>query len=139
MLGRVTSKLTIAATRRANSGVVMCSRNMGGHGPKKAATPYDLPAGPGYSDVAYPFGLGPGYKTEGFEVITLVTYLACFGYVAFGLAAKENDSFNDWCRREALAREKHIANGGAVEFGKYYQSSSYEEDALDNMPVPAQR
>jgi len=120
-------------------GTFVGRRNMGGHGPKKASTPYDAPAGPGYGETAYPFGLGPNYKSEGFEAITIITYVACFGYVAFGLASKEDDSFNSWCRREALAREVLVANGGEVEFGKYYQSTEYEQTSLDNMPSPIER
>ena len=139
MLGRVTSVLASTASRSSRMGTVVGRRNMGGHGPKKAATPYDVPAGPGYGETAYPFGLGPNYKSEGFEVITIITYVACFGHVAFGLASKEDDSFNNWCRREAIAREEHVANGGEVEFGKYYQAVGYEETEVDTMPSPVER
>jgi hypothetical protein len=40
-----------------------------------------------------------------------------------------------WARREALAREKVVENGGEIEFGKWYQTVQFQEDEIDNMPV----
>lgn len=40
-----------------------------------------------------------------------------------------------WARREALAREKVVENGGEIEFGKWYQSVQFQEDEIDNMPI----
>jgi hypothetical protein len=43
--------------------------------------------------------------------------------------------FQAWARREAIAREKIMENGGEVEFGKWYQSAKFEETEIDLMPV----
>lgn len=39
-----------------------------------------------------------------------------------------------WARTEALARERVIANGGKVEFGKYYSAHTFSETELDKVP-----
>jgi len=105
-----------------------------GHGPTKPAGPYDLPHGPAYPEEAYPFGLSPDRKTEGWEVITWATYALCFCALVFGMSAKSNDSFTDWARREALAREQVKENGGEIKFGTYYQNAEYEDDEIDTTP-----
>lgn len=123
---------------------VQQTRKMGGHGhdahghaPHKPAGPYDLPHHNAYPDEAYPFGLSPGKQTEGWEYITLLTYAGCFIALTFGMATKSNDSFTDWARREAIARESVKENGGEIEFGKYYQNAEYElsGDQGDAMPT----
>ena len=132
MIGRVASRLV----RPGVGPTVPLRRAMGG-APKKAATPYDIPKGQAYPDQAYPLGLTPDWKPQGWEGVTIVTYIACTVAIVFGVGNKEDDSFKGWCRREALAREKHEENGGEVEFGKYYSAPSYtlEEGNLDAMPV----
>jgi hypothetical protein len=42
-----------------------------------------------------------------------------------------------WARREALAREAVIANGGEIQFGVYYNNKQYDEggDCGDSMPT----
>ena len=115
----------------------------GGHGgAHKPAGPYDLPHHAAYPETAYPFGLSPTRKTEGWEAFTWVTYAACFAALAFGLSAKGNsDSFTEWARREALARETVKENGGEVVFGTYYANASYEEagDCGDTMAKVAEK
>jgi len=109
----------------------------GGHGhhdAHKPPAPYDLPHSAPYPSEAHPFGLVPGAPAEGWELITYSTYLACFLLLTVGMSSKENDSFTAWARREALAREEVVANGGEIEFGKYYQNRGYEETEMDTMP-----
>ncbi len=121
-----------------NSAIAVPRRALGG-GPKKAATPYDLPKTHPYPDQAYPLGLVPGAKSEGWEGVTIVTLLACTIVIVFGTNAKDDDSFKSWCRREALAREAHTENGGEVEFGKYYQKVDFApNDFNDAMPERAE-
>ena len=55
--------------------------------------PYSLPKGEAYPNEAYPFGLGPGSKPEGWEAITYICYVGCTLWLVGGLAFKENDSF----------------------------------------------
>jgi len=114
-------------------------RFAGAHGHEhghKPAGPYDLPHPAAYPDTAYAFGLSPGKGTEGWEYITLFTYVGCFAVLAFGLSAKGNsDSFTEWARREALARDLIKENGGEIVFGTYYQTAQYEEgDGVDALP-----
>ena len=40
-----------------------------------------------------------------------------------------------WARREALAREKVVENGGTIEFGKWYQYPTFTAEGIDNMPT----
>lgn len=35
--------------------------------------------------------------------------------------------FQEWARREAIARKKVVDNGGEVKFGKYYMYTTFEE------------
>ena len=106
------------------------------HGaPHKPAGPYDLPHGHHYPSEAYPLGMVPGKKAEGWEGIVMLTYASCFLILTAGMSMKENDSFTDWARREAQAREQVVENGGTVEFGKYYQVAEYEQgDEIDVAP-----
>ena len=99
--------------------------------------PYSLPKGEAYPSEAYPFGLGPGSKPEGWEAITYICYFGCTLWLVVGLSLKEDDSFKAWARREALAREVAVENGEEIEFGKYYSAGSrgFEEDEMDTMPV----
>ena len=55
--------------------------------------PYSLPKGEAYPNEAYPFGIGPGSKAEGWEAITYICYIGCTLWLVGGLAFKENDSF----------------------------------------------
>ncbi len=123
MFSRVTSRISARFPNAINA-TPKASRSMA-HA-KKPATPYDLPKQQTYPDQAYPFGLTPNYKTEGWEVITWVTYAACTLLLVVGVGSQNNDTFKSWCRREALARETHEENGGEVEFGKYYQKIEYQ-------------
>ena len=104
--------------------------------PHKPAGPYDLPHGHHYPSEAYPLGMVPGRKSEGWEGITAVVLVSCFLILTVGSNIKSGGTFPEWARREALAREKHIENGGTVEFGKYYQNAEYEDgDGIDAAPV----
>ena len=87
-----------SAQKAGRSGVATQKRSMGSSS-KKVATPYDLPSAAGYPAEAYPLGLVPGAKAEGWEVITGLCYVACTGLLVFGLSAKEDDSFKSWARR----------------------------------------
>ena len=132
--------LFLRTAARGVRAVGMPRRQMGGghgHGPSKPAGPYDLPHHAAYPDAAYPFGLVPGKPKEGWEYITLATYMGCFVALVFGLSAKGNsDSFTEWARREALAREAVVENGGEIEFGKYYQTPVYEADGVEGDTMP---
>ena len=102
--------------------------------------PYDPKTGSAYPNEAYPFGLVPGKKNEGWEYITYACYTACFVWLTVGLSMKDDDLFTSWARREALAREKAREDGEEIEFGKYYsnRTSEYQDDGDmgDTMPVP---
>jgi hypothetical protein len=140
MFGRIFSRAVNVASKGPRVGLTMPRRTMGGghghgHGHKKATTPYDAPASPGYSETPYFLDMAPGQQSEGYEIITIFTYLACTGILVFNIGAKDNETFRTWCRREALAREEHIAKGGEVEFGKYYQTVVYEEPEIGALPV----
>ena len=60
----------------------------------------------------------------GLSVIALVVFYG----------SKNDQTFREWARMEAIAREKHIENGGELEFGKYYSVMEYEQEAIDQHP-----
>ena len=74
--------------RRAHSQVGKRGMASGGK-----SGPYSVPKGEAYPNEAYPLGLGPGSKPEGWEAITYICYLGCTLWLVGGLAFKENDSF----------------------------------------------
>lgn len=77
------------------------SRNFGAaghdhaHGHHTPPGPYDVPHHPTQPNEAYLFGINPNekYKYEGFEFITISTYLICFGILFFGAMTKDHNSF----------------------------------------------
>jgi hypothetical protein len=83
-------RLFVNLTARMPSSKVV-KRGMASGGGKSGS--YSLPKGEAYPNEAYPFGLGPGSKTEGWEAITYICYLGCTLWLVGGLAFKENDSF----------------------------------------------
>mmetsp|Transcript_33808 Transcript_33808/g.49083 ORF Transcript_33808/g.49083 Transcript_33808/m.49083 type:complete len:176 (+) Transcript_33808:726-1253(+) len=106
------------------------------HGP---VGPYDLKHHATYPKEAYFLGINPKeYKSEGFEVITIVTYILMFGILALTFTVKESDSFREWAIREAKAREEVREAGGEIEFGKYYSTPVFEEDEEDKIPKVAE-
>jgi hypothetical protein len=42
--------------------------------------------------------------------------------------ANTKESFTSWARTEAEKRQEILADGGEIEFGKYYSTASYEKD-----------
>ena len=129
--------------QRATAGLSGPKRSLGGHGhghghgAHKPAGPYDLPHHAAYPETAVPFGLSAQRKTEGWEGFTWATYATCFVVLAFGLSAKGNtDSFTEWARREALARETVRENGGEVAFGTYNRAKKYREGGVEGDSTP---
>lgn len=84
----------------ANTKAVV-SRNFGAAGHDHAhshhapAGPYDVPHHPSQPNEAYLFGINPNekYQSQGFEFITISTYLICFGILFFGAMTKDHNSF----------------------------------------------
>ena len=62
MIGR---NLFKSAQTVGRSGVAKVQKRGMGGGSKKIATPYDLPSAAGYPAEAYPLGMVPGAKAEG--------------------------------------------------------------------------
>ena len=44
----------------------------------------------------------------------------------------------EWARDEAKAREAIVEGGGEIEFGKWYSKPTFQEEAVDAMPVVAE-
>ena len=89
-------------------------------------------------DAGHPFGVGPKYKWEGYELPTLVLYAVMF-WTLWDIDNREPEemSLEEWAKNEALAREKAIENGEKIQFGKYYWrpdhlTLSSDEWGLDN-------
>ena len=57
---------------------------------------------------------------EGWEIITGVTWIGVIVALVLGYNTGSRETFRDWARLEALAREDVVANGGEVEFGKIF-------------------
>jgi hypothetical protein len=99
---RLLQTLRIAKVN-ASSSVVKRNLGAAGHGhghdqhhhQHKPAGPYDVPHHPSQPDEAYLFGINPNkpYEYEGFEFITIGTYLICFGILFFGSMTKDHNSF----------------------------------------------
>lgn len=87
-----------------------------------------------YPEKPYLFGIKPGDKLEGWEIITWGSYFIAFVGCSVGLYSSDTDTFQDWARREAIARNVIIENEGTIEFGKYYQSKTYEFEDEDTAP-----
>ena len=78
----------------------------------------------------------PGAPLEGWEGMYVLVMGLCTGVLVFGYGNTERESFREWARREALAREKIIEEGGEIEFGKFYSSKEgYSVESIDVMPV----
>lgn len=90
----------------------------------------------GAEEQAYFLGMKPGTPSQGFEVIYAVTMISCLAVIVGGSAMKQEDSFSTWAKREAVAREKVLENGGEIEFGKYYQGTKFVDgEGLQAAPV----
>ena len=80
--------------------------------------------------------LQPGAPLEGWEGIYLIVMGSCTLLLVFGYGNTQRESFREWARREALARERVIEDGGELEFGKFYSSKEgYAVESIDVMPV----
>merc|ERR1719235_2830607 len=89
-----------------------------------------------YPSQAYAFGREPGAPLEGWEGMYVLVMGLCTGVLVFGYGNTERESFREWARREAFAREKIIEEGGEIEFGKFYSSKEgYSVESIDVMPV----
>ncbi len=66
-----------------------------GHAAHAPAGPYDVPHHPSQPDEAYPFGINPNaeYKYEGWEFVTMGTYLICFGILFIGSMTSDKNAF----------------------------------------------
>lgn len=80
--------------------------------PKHESTNYEY---------GYPFGYGPNYRLEGYELPTLVLYAVMF-WTLWDIDQREPEEMplEEWAKNEALAREAAAANGEVIQFGKYY-------------------
>ena len=54
---------------------------------------------------------------EGWEIIYGTTFLGTTLALVLGYNTGARETFRDWARKEALAREEVIENGGEIEFG----------------------
>jgi hypothetical protein len=75
------------------------------HGHHAPAGPYDVPHHPSQPNEAYFLGINPHveYENQGFEYMTVTTYIICFGILFFGAMTKDHDSFKV-CARMMLVR-----------------------------------
>mmetsp|Transcript_19482 Transcript_19482/g.21127 ORF Transcript_19482/g.21127 Transcript_19482/m.21127 type:complete len:169 (+) Transcript_19482:79-585(+) len=120
------------ATRVQSRAYQQSSKRLGGgshhnHNHHHSNEPYAPKHHQTYPNEAYPLGLGPDYKSEGWEVISIGGFIVCFVLLAFDLSdtftflpKRPEETFNDWATAEALARRKVRAEGGEIEFGKFY-------------------
>eukprot|EP01039_Chlorochromonas_danica_P008666 gene8665-9550_t len=125
------SRSLVTRSRRVSSG-----HGGHGHGHSQPAGPYDPPHHATVTDKAFLFGIDPAHKTasEGWETITALTYLLTAGVFITIFLTRDTEAFSTWARAEALARERILANGGEVEFGKYYSGHTFSETELDKVP-----
>ena len=80
--------------------------------------------------------LQPGQPLEGWEFIYALTMGLSAGAPIFGYGNTDRESFREWARREAVARERIVEEGGELEFGKFYSSKEgYAVESIDVMPV----
>eukprot|EP01041_Mallomonas_annulata_P012784 gene12783-26954_t len=101
----------------------------------QSAEPYAVKHHATQPSEAYPFGRIPGTPLEGWEIITAVTVFACTALLTTNIYFSHDENFQMWAKREALAREKIIENGGEIEFGKYYSdSTNFVSEEVDKMP-----
>ena len=92
----------------------------------------------GHEEQAYFLGIRPDSPYEGFELIYGLTIFSSLLVMVGGSMMNDKDDFLTWARREALAREQVIANGGDVEFGKYYHGTEYKEEVVGAPPTLAE-
>ena len=82
------------------------------------------------------FSSKPGDPLEGWEGMYVLVMGLCTGALVFGYGNTERESFREWARREALAREKIVEEGGELEFGKFYSGKEgFSVESIDVMPV----
>jgi len=110
----------------ANS-INVISRSFGGgggsshgheaHGPPE---PYAVPHHKEYSDKPMFLHQDPDkpYEWQGWEIPSIGTILICALLMIFG--DHKRDNFDNWCMNEARARIAIKAEGGEIEFGKWY-------------------
>lgn len=87
--------------RIASRSFTSSSRRLGGGGHHDAAHhnkplgPYEVPHHATYPNEAYLFGINPNakYQSEGWEWVTLLTYIFGAGIMIAGATSKELDSF----------------------------------------------
>lgn len=72
-------------------------------------------------EYGHPFGFGPNYRWEGYELPTVVLYAVMF-WALWDIDTREPEEMplEEWARNEALAREEAAARGEEIQFGKYY-------------------
>mmetsp|Transcript_3724 Transcript_3724/g.3861 ORF Transcript_3724/g.3861 Transcript_3724/m.3861 type:complete len:132 (+) Transcript_3724:78-473(+) len=100
------------------------------------AVPYAVKHKPTQPTEALAFGRKPGDPLEGWELITFGTLGICISLLVVGKGFSNNDNFQEWAKKEAVARETIKENGGEIEFGKFYSDrKEYASDAIDVMPV----
>ena len=80
---------SFGAIRRITACSRSSSRSLGGgghgHGHAHVKQPYDAWHPPSrYGEVAYPFGIAPGTPKEGWEIPTMITYVAVLGLFLYG-------------------------------------------------------
>ena len=66
---------------------------------------------------------------------TLNINLLIFQYTQTYVLTHTRMYVQEWARREAIAREKVMEEGGEIEFGKWYQNAKFQENEIDNMPT----
>ena len=75
-------------------GIGKSKRNLGGKAHHHPSGPYDVKHHPIHANEAYVFGIEPGkYKFEGWEYITLFTYVTSFLMLTVGMSSKEGETF----------------------------------------------
>ncbi len=55
---------------------------------------------------------------EGWEIIYGATFIGTTLALVLGYNTGARETFRDWARKEALAGEEVVENGGEIEFGK---------------------
>lgn len=73
---------------------------------------------------AFIFGEDPAHpkEAEGWETMSYITLLVSAFILGYSHYTKGEDPLRKWARQEALAREKVIAKGEKVEYGRFYHT-----------------
>jgi hypothetical protein len=103
MFSRRISVLTSSLKNQANRYFHNSSKQLGGHGhghghgaPHAPKEPYAPTHHQTYPEQAHLFGIDPavGYQKEGWEWITYLTYIACFGIMAVAWSSTPYNQFS---------------------------------------------